>query len=84
MLFLAVSKFNTIKIRLTNNQLPFLELVRVGLWANAESPVLRNHGFWESVDWEKVYQLAEEQSVVGLVVAGIEHLKKDSPNLNVP
>lgn len=29
--------------------------------------------FQESVDWEKVYQLAEEQSVIGLVLAGIEN-----------
>jgi hypothetical protein len=25
------------------------------------------------VDWEKVYQLAEEQSVIGLLLAGLEH-----------
>lgn len=26
-----------------------------------------------NVDWEGVYQLAEEQSVIGVVLAGIEH-----------
>lgn len=51
----------------------FLELVRAGLWAVAKSKEFGIQGFTESVDWDDVYQLAEEQSVVGLVLAGIEH-----------
>lgn len=51
----------------------FLELVGSGLWKSAESTDLGIQGFTESVDWDDVYQLAEEQSVVGLVLAGIEH-----------
>lgn len=57
----------------SNNQQVFLELVRAGLWADVESTGSRNQGFTEAVDWERVYQLASEQSVVGLVLAGIEH-----------
>ena len=59
---------------LDNNQQAFFALLRVGLWENI--PV---HDSWftfhgsKQVDWEKVYQLAEEQSVVGVVLAGIEH-----------
>ena len=45
----------------------FLSLVRAGLW---EKPLVLGS---EQVDWEKVYQLAEEQTVVGVVLAGIEH-----------
>lgn len=56
---------------LTNNQQAFLELVRAGLWADVGSMDLRNHDFLEHVDWEAIYQLAGEQSVVGLVTAGI-------------
>ena len=62
----------------------FFELVRAGLWADLESTNLWNYRFTEFVDWENVYQLAEEQSVVGVVLAGIERLKTDSPYLNVP
>lgn len=45
----------------------FLSLVRAGLW---EKPLVLGS---EQEDWEKVYQLAEEQTVVGVVLAGIEH-----------
>lgn len=52
----------------------FFELERAGLWENipfyGEGLMLIDSS---NVDWEKVYQLAEEQSVVGLVLAGIEH-----------
>ena len=66
-------------------QQALLALVRAGLWTDVESTELRNHGFPEHVDWEKVCQLAEEQSVVGLVVAGIERLRNhnDNANLNI-
>lgn len=50
----------------------FLALVRAGLWTDHESADFGIHGFTDSVDWEKVYQLAEKQSVIGLVLAGIE------------
>ena len=65
---------------LDNNQKAFLELLKAGLWADAESTELRIQGFTESVDWEEVYQLTAEQSVAGVVLAGIERLKNDNPN----
>lgn len=58
---------------LNTNQKVFLRLLSAGLWANAESTDLGPLGFTESVDWNGVYQLAEEQAVVGVVLAGIEH-----------
>lgn len=66
--------FKRIKVKLDKNTQAFFALVKAGLWENF--PV---HGEGLMVigssdeDWEKVYQLAEEQSVVGLVLAGIEH-----------
>ncbi len=57
----------------------FFELLRAGLWADVESTDLRNQGFVVYLDWEKVYQLAEEQSVVGVVLAGIEHSNAKPP-----
>ena len=68
------------------NNNAFFSLVRAGLWADVESTDIRNYGYAEPVDWDEVYRLAEEQSVFGLVLAGIERLKnaKVSLNLNVP
>ena len=48
----------------------FFELLRAGLWADGNLNLDFNLN--GKVDWEKVYQLAEEQSVIGLVLAGIE------------
>ena len=70
-----------LKKPLNNHKNAILLLVKAGLWADIESVDLQNHGFTDSVDWEKVYQFAEEQSVVGLVLAGIERLKNASSNL---
>ena len=68
-----------------NNQNAFLALVRAGLWADRGVFQVSSSKFQGSVDWEKVYQLAEEQSVVGLVLAGIERYKNHNliDNLNI-
>ena len=52
----------------------FFAILRAGLWADVESMDIRIQGFSESVDWNNVYQLAEEQSVVGLVAAGFDYV----------
>lgn len=63
----------------------FFSLLRAGLWED-----LKNNAssltILAAVDWERIYQLAEEQSVLGVVLAGIERLKNDNtyPNLNIP
>lgn len=61
----------------------FFALIRAGLRADVDSTDLENHEFTEPVDWEKVYLLAEEQSVIGVVLAGIEQYKKLNDNLNI-
>lgn len=66
-------------MKLDGNQLSFLGLLRAGLW-DTVNPDLRIDG---STDWEKVYQLAGEQSVVGLVTAGIERFKNDNPHFSI-
>ncbi len=47
----------------------FFALVRAGLW---EKEARLSHN--ESIDYLEVMHLAEEQSVIGLVAAGIEHI----------
>jgi len=49
----------------------FFELVRAGLFPGIDARILA-HG--APVDWNVVYRLAEEQSVVGLVAAGMDTL----------
>ena len=64
----------------------FFALVRAGLWEDSQkfrllegSSVATRQAegleFRDSVDWEEVYRLAKEQSVLGLVLAGIERMK---------
>lgn len=53
----------------------FLELVRAGLWEK-DVRLLSNNNF----DYKEIYTLAEEQAVIGLVAAGIEHVK----NIKIP
>ena len=54
-----------------NSQQQFFELVRAGLFPERGARILA-HGV--PVDWAEIYRLAEEQSVVGLIAAGIESL----------
>lgn len=56
-------------MKLTEDHRAFLTLVRAGLW---EREVKLSS--YKEVDFNVVYKLAQEQSVVGLVAAGIEHL----------
>lgn len=56
-------------MRLDNNQRAFFSLLRAGLWE--QNVRLLQFG---SIDYPALYKLAEEQSVVGLVAAGLEHV----------
>ena len=53
---------------LDNNTQSFLALVRAGLWE--QNVRLLPH---QDIEWQEIYQLAQEQSVLGLVLAGLEH-----------
>ena len=59
----------------------FFALIRAGLWEGADVNLNANNSLNPNnkVDWEKVYQLAEEQSVIGVVLAGIEHSRVKPP-----
>ena len=59
----------------------FFALVRAGLWgeAGANLNLNANDNLFEGVEWEKIYQLAQEQSVQGLVLAGLEHSEIKPP-----
>lgn len=64
----------------------FFALVRAGLWecsvAQGEGLMAQGESltFSDSIEWGTVYRLAQEQSVVGLVAAGLEHVQ----NVKVP
>ena len=53
-----------------NNQQAFFEILRAGLWEREA----RLSAFY-SVDYAAILRLAKEQSVVGLVAAGLEHVQ---------
>jgi hypothetical protein len=55
----------------------FFNLLRAGLWENSWTFSFEGLEPIESVDWEEVYRLASEQSVLGLVLAGIETLSNE-------
>lgn len=55
----------------------FWDLIKTGLWEDADVNLHLN----DKVDWEEVYQLSTEQSVVGLVLAGLEHSELKPPQL---
>lgn len=58
----------------------FLRLLRVGLWENEtvhNSRFIANDS--EQVNWDGVYRLASEQSVVGVFLAGIEYSNVKPP-----
>ena len=52
-----------------NNQKAFIEILRAGLW---EKEVWLSP--YKDIDFSAIMRLAEEQSVVGLVAAGLEHV----------
>jgi len=52
-----------------NNKKAFLALVRAGLWKQ-EIELTQ----YKDIDYNEVYRLAEEQSVIGLVASGLEHV----------
>lgn len=60
-----------------NTRIAFLELVKAGLWGN-ENPDTRIDG---TTDWQEVYRLATEQSVLGLILDGLEHSDVKPPQV---
>ncbi|MDT3387124.1 MAG: nucleotidyltransferase family protein [Bacteroidota bacterium] len=54
---------------INENTRAFFEIIRAGLW---EKKGQLAH--FKSIDFREVYRLAEEQSVIGLAAAGLEHI----------
>ena len=69
---LGLSKMNVVRQKGLRNT--FFTLLKAGLWE--KSIQLLSSG---KIDFEEVFQLAEEQSVVGLISAGIEHVLDGRP-----
>lgn len=69
------------KMRLNKNQQAFFKLLRAGLWedikVNGDGVMVHDSSFIfsASTDWQEVYRIAEEQSVIGLIAAGLEHVQ---------
>ena len=57
-------------MKLDSNQQAFFELLRAGLWEK-EAQLLQ----YGKVDYDDVFRITDEQSVIGLVTAGIEHVQ---------
>ena len=55
---------------LDNNTLAFFELLRAGLWEK-ETRLSQYSG----IDYSAIMKMAEEQSVIGLITAGLEHVR---------
>jgi hypothetical protein len=55
----------------------FFALLQAGLWGGG-NPDMRIDG---TTDWEEVYRLATEQSVLGLILAGLQHSAVKPPQM---
>ena len=62
----------------------FFALVRAGLWGNVNANLNLDVNLNEGVDWGEVYRLAEEQSMIGLVAAGLDRFKVNDSRFTVP
>lgn len=50
----------------------FFELLKAGLWRDQRAVSCLKFQVPSDIDWEREYQIAEEQAVVGIVAAGLE------------
>lgn len=60
----------------------FFELLKAGLWKKACVNI--NVNLAETTEWHYLYRLAQEQSVQGIVLSGLEELSTNNANLNIP
>ena len=70
-----------------NSKDAFFALLRAGLWGDipihGEGGIVHDPLF-KDVDWNEVYQLAQEQSVQGLVLQGIESFRIQVSDFKIP
>ena len=62
----------------------FFALVRAGLFPVHGEGVMVHDSLFKDVDWNEVYQMAQEQSVQGLVLAGIDSFRFHVPSFKMP
>lgn len=63
----------------------FIQSIKAGLWGDQGAvQVFKSSRVQDSVDWEELYQLAQEQSVQGLVLQGIERFKIQDSSFKTP
>ena len=67
-----------------NSKRAFFELIKAGIFPVHGEGGMVYDSLFKDVGWEKVYQLAQEQSVQGLLLHGIEELRAKDIELNVP
>lgn len=67
-------------MNLNYNQKTFFELLKAGLWGEGNLD-MRIDG---TTDWNYIYQLAQEQSVQGIVLRGLEELRAKGIELSLP
>jgi len=66
-------------LKVNIHQRVFIELLRAGLW---EKEARLSH--YKDIDFSEVYRIAEEQSVQGIVLQGLEELRAKGIELSVP
>lgn len=62
----------------------FYLLIKAGLFPAHGEGLMVQDSLFKDVDWENVYQLAQEQSVQGLVIQGIDWFKVHDSRFMVP
>lgn len=62
----------------------FFALIKAGLWGVSNDKASHNQNLDGITEWDNVYQLTQEQSVLGLALQGIESLRILNVNLNIP
>ena len=67
-----------------NNHKIFFELLKVGLFPVHGEGGMVNDSLFKNVDWGKVYQQAQEQSVQGIVLQGIERFRIQDSSFKIP
>lgn len=69
---------------LNTDQKVFLTLLRAGLFSFHGEGLKVNESLFCAVEWKRVYRLAQEQSVQGIVLQGLEKLRAKNLELRVP
>lgn len=61
-----------------NNHRAFLEIMKAGLWGKTDQLDQIT-----DIDFSEIYSIAEEQSVFGLIAAGLDLIRENKPPQNV-